>query len=256
MYRIPFLLLILVFTSCQHIEVPKSKHKDGLVTGGRIGYVKLEISTTKVQFNKTEITNFNDIPVLVGIARDTAREDTDINAILYIDKNCGYLRADSVIRKLRESAVFRYYFKTNSLKDSSYIHLTYAPNGAFWDSLDYAIINTTKLQRDSLNILVVNKQSNHSYIVNDSILGKAELKQILESSIRDSINCNYIINPGIENTISDVIEMTDVYNLVLNEKKESYSQSKFGQSHNELEDSLKWDVKSRFKKLIKILPKK
>ncbi len=256
MNKVTFLFLLLVFTSCRDFELPKSKHNDGLYNRGNIDFVELEIKNSKVHLNKTEIENLIEIQNHINVARDTSRAD-DISAILYIDKDCNYLRVDSIIRKLRESAIHRFNFKTNSINDSSYIHLMYGPVGGFYDSLDYQILNTSKLERDSLNILIVNKQSKKSYNVNDSILDKEELKQRLKNTMQNSIKCIYIINPGIENTISDVIEMTDIYNLILNEKRERYALTMFGQSYKEIEDSIRWEInRRRFTKIINILPQK
>lgn len=237
-------------------ELPKSNYNDGLYERSGIEFIKLKITGDKVYLNKTEIIQKSEISKLVSHVRDTSREDTDIHAILYIDKDCNYLRVDSIIRKLRESAIFRFNFKTNSFSDSSYVHLWFSPIYAYWDSLDYQMLHATKLQRDSLNMFIVNKKSKNSFDVNGSLLDKNELRQKLKNAIQDSVKCLYIVNPGIENTISDVLEMTNIYSLVLNEKKETYSLANFGQEHRELEDSLKQDIRNRFRKLIKILPKK
>nr|WP_321453131.1 hypothetical protein [uncultured Carboxylicivirga sp.] len=254
MNKVTFLFILLVFTSCHDFELPTSNYHDRLYERSGIEYIKLKITNSNVYLNMAEITNQSEIPHLVAYARDTSKEDTDIGAILYIDKNCNYFRVDSIIKELRKSAIHRYSFKTNSLSDSSYINLMFGPINAYWDSLQYEMLNTTQLQRDSLNLLVINKESNKAYNVNGSVLSKNEVTHKLENSIQDSVKCLYIINPGIENTISDVIDMADIYNLVLNEKKENYSKAKFGQSHREIDDSLKRDIRNRFRKLIDILP--
>ncbi|WP_430816577.1 ExbD/TolR family protein [Carboxylicivirga sp. RSCT41] len=255
MNKTSFLFLLLVLTSCHDFELSKSIHKDRLYERNGIEYIKLKISNNNIYLNKTEITHLSEISQLAAYARDTSKEDTEIRTILYIDKNCNYFRVDSIIKELRKSAIHRYSFKTNSISESSYVNLWFGPFYADWDSLQYEMLNTTKLQRDSLNLLVINKESNKTYNLNGSILSKKEVMHKLGNSIQDSVRCMYIINPGIENTISDVIKMADLYNLVLNEKKEKYSQTKFGQSHHEIEDSLKLDIRNRFRKLINILPK-
>ena len=187
MNKITFFFLLLFFTSCHNFELPKSSHNDGLYNRSGIEFIKLKITGDKIYLNKTEITKHSEISHLASYARDTSKENTDINAILYIDKDCNYLRVDSIIRKLRASAIHRYNFKTNSLYDSSYVHLMFSSIYAYWDSIDYEMLNTTNLQRDSINMLIVNKESKKSYNVNGSILDKNELRQKLENTIQDSV---------------------------------------------------------------------
>ncbi|MCU4174680.1 biopolymer transporter ExbD [Carboxylicivirga sp. N1Y90] len=255
MYRLVLFLFLPFLIACNQFKLPKSYHNDVLPKRKHIEYIKLKITDKDIYLNKERISNLSVIPDFISKTRDEAKEDIHLDAIIYVDKNCIYSKVDTIIQKFREASIHRFYFKTNSLKESSYVRFFFASVGEYQDSLDNDILNKTKMQGDSLNILVVNKHSFNSYIVNDSLLNKKELSQKLENTIRDTIKCIYIINPGVESSIADVIEMADLYNIALSEKREHSAKVNYGQTYSELDDSLKWEInRIRFRKILNVIP--
>lgn len=247
MHRLTILFLILL-AACSHSDLPKSTHVDQLVQRPSLGYVRFSIDEKAVCVNDKKLNEIADIPRLLSNARDTSRENSDLAAIIYAHKDCNYYRVDSIINKIREAAVLRISFKTNSYADASYINTIFHPPGEFGDSLANDILFKCKARPDSMNALIVNKISRNTFAVNNSELTRHELFNKLEHIIQDSVWYHYLIHPDGDSKVEDVIEMVDYFDTVVARKRDSLAWAIHGQAYDDIDKLQKHHIKRRFRK--------
>ena len=171
--KILICFLFVLITSCRTIELPYSSCCN-LVPKWR-ECIEVKVTNNKIYLGSDKINNYSSIYDWINRYRATYKEGVNLYANMYIDKNCLYSRVDSIIEQLRKSYILRFHIKTNSLKDSCFVDISFLPLGAYCDSLENELISKTPLEKESINLFLVSDYKDDSYIVNNRVMNKLDL---------------------------------------------------------------------------------
>ncbi len=252
--KILICFLFVLITSCRTIELPYSSCCD-LVPKWR-ECIEVKVTNNKIYLGSDKINNYSSIYDWINRYRATYKEGVNLYANMYIDKNCLYSRVDSIIEQLRKSYILRFHIKTNSLKDSCFVDISFLPLGAYCDSLENELISKTPLEKESINLFLVSDYKDDSYIVNNRVMNKLDLRYKLNQVIQESVKCIFVIIPNTSTNFSDVIELTDLYNSVLYKKRNDYALRIYGRTYFELDSEIKKNVNYFYKKTFGIINKR
>ncbi|MCT4589637.1 MAG: hypothetical protein N4A71_17580 [Carboxylicivirga sp.] len=247
---------LILLVSCTNLKLPKAEHSDQVKQGGRYANVHLTITNKKLTFNNQSVTNIDKLPRLINEARDTSKESARLNAIISADKNCFYHRIDKIIGKLRESALFRCYYKTNSLEDSTYMEIIYPPAFGLTDSLDMLLLKEISQPSTTRKVFAVNKHSSNSLQLNNKIIKQQDFINKLTLNIMDTLEFVYLVQPNFHTTIGDVIELVDLFKQCNSKGIQDFAMKKYGMDYKDLDSEQKWLLRHfRPRKSFIIIPK-